>query len=266
MRQETAGGGFRLFDFVRELVAGRRPPDPLPVSPGFAGAVLPASDAPEPAPLERPTVESPLRGQGFIIAYRDAEGWESERRIVLFAVYWGGPHVYLSARCLERGANRAFRVDRIRSVHCATHGDDLGDPVALFVPTETRARPQAPGTPRLTHPAIRKTLRALLTLSRWDGEATPGELDAVRRYLGAVLPGGSPPGEVDGLLAYADRLVASWDVFMEGVEVAMASDVLRRPFIIAAAAVATADGEICDDEMELLDHLAFVVRHSGVAV
>ncbi|MBX9707899.1 MAG: TerB family tellurite resistance protein [Caulobacteraceae bacterium] len=251
--------------FLRLLFGGQSPEAPPLTPPGFTGAVLPIEDEADAPENPSPALDSPIRGQAFVIEYVDANGFASERRIVADCVYQAGSHAYLSARCQERRATRNFRIDRITSVFCGAHGDDLGTPAALFIPTEQRAAlgPNLKRPPPLSHRPIRWTVRALMSIARSDGHAHPGEIDVIRAYLTEVLPR-EAQSEIPEILQWADRLAADFRVFMDGHGAAFEHPNLTQPFLLAAAAIAAVDGRLDDRERELLEDLRWIAEAQGV--
>lgn len=258
-----------MVSWLRDILEGRARQAPPHRTPGFEPKEVPepalAEPPSPPAPVE--AIESPLKGQGFVIIYGDHDGFESERRIRLTTVFQSGPHAYISAYCYEAMAPRTFRVDRIKAAFCAVHGDELATPLDLFIPVETRApmgAHLAKHRQPLSHKPIRATLRALMAVARCDGEIHPAELEVIRGYLAEVLPQGSTVTEIEDLVQYADRLVADYDQVIKGLDVATEDPALTMPFLLAAAAVAGADGRLANEERALLEDVRWIARGRGI--
>ena len=104
-----------LLSPLVDLVGSRRVEPHFPTG---RQAALPVEDLPEAAPAGAGI--APAAPLMLFIAYRDAQGRQSERRVTVRAVHGNPPHI-LQCFCHERRALRHFRLDRIvEAVHPET--------------------------------------------------------------------------------------------------------------------------------------------------
>lgn len=226
---------------------------------GFEGATLPAADViPDPAsPVINDAMSQAIGQRAFVISYRDHAGQLSERRIVALEVFNEGGEDFLRARCLERQALRAFRIDKIASIRSGVTGKDLGPPEQVF-----SAAAAHPALRRLAsdRAAVRYALRALMTVARADGELHPAELDVVEVFLEMALPDATE-ADIADLLQYAAGLAPSFETFLDAIErVCFADPQLAERMAGAALTLAQANGPVEADEADMVADMAMILK------
>lgn len=260
-----------MLQIIKRLFAGGAAIEPVLTPPGFEAPKLPAVDHEEESQaLEKSGAqaveESALANRAFVIAYVDASGAESERRIICRQVYLSGGKTYVQAVCLERQAARSFRVDRITEVYCGVSGEDLGSASLLFVGEVER--PQR--APPRTNPAVlsgRRALQILVTLARCDGQVHPSEVRVIEHFLDTNLSGRTTIEERASLVDYGMRLAPSFGTFVRTFERMLEIDsVLVGPVLQAAIDVAEADGYWHPEEVETIKFLIDVAQEANVEV
>lgn len=154
-----------LLSPLAAAVGGRR------VEPRFpAGrqATLPSADLPEAAPTDAGT--SPKSPLMLFIAYRDAQGRASERRVTVRAIHGNPPHILLCF-CHERRAFRHFRFDRIiEAVHPETGEVFVGHEIIEAI---SDAGYQA------VDPFMKRLVIILVFVMRCDGRADLEEWEVI---------------------------------------------------------------------------------------
>jgi uncharacterized tellurite resistance protein B-like protein len=255
---------------ILRWLAGERAPDPPIALEGFTPNV-PVEEVPEAAPPPPELTSDPqeLRGRAFIIEYEDAQGYQSERRIIALVCYRSGERSYLQSRCLEAGAPRAFRLDRIRAIYCGVTGEHLGPVDALLRPTEerpVRVPPNQIPRPASRYPEMKKVLGLLITLARADGVVHPNEETVLRGVVEQTLPEDVPQADVDDLIRWAWERGPSFDLFDAGVRFAF-EDQPRWALTLMEAAddITRADGRVCAAEAQWLGMLERIGRAYGVS-
>lgn len=170
-----------------ELAARVFPESPTPrIAAGSLKPHIPSADADHDAGPED-WAYSPAEGQTVIIGYRDSAGAESTRRITIWGVRTKGDRSVIMAKCHERGANRAFRADRILFVASLdgeikpSTQDYLSDLMAVDYSA-------ASNSSKSFKAEIRKVLKSsgvplLISIARADDEFHPLEESAILDYV-----------------------------------------------------------------------------------
>ncbi|HEX7760740.1 MAG TPA: WYL domain-containing protein [Caulobacteraceae bacterium] len=226
---------------------------------GFEGPRLPEADViPDPAsPVVDDAVTEAVGQRAFVITYRDHAGQLSERRVVALEVFEEGGAVFLRARCLERQALRAFRVDRMVSIRSGVTGEDLGPPETVFHAAMAHPALRRLNSARAT---VRYALRALMTVARADGEVLPEELDVVEVFLEMALPDATA-ADIQGLLEHAAGLAPSFETFLDAVErVCFADPELAERMAGAALTLAQANEPVEADEADMVADMAMILK------
>jgi hypothetical protein len=228
-------------------------------------------------------------GQSFMIEYVDSSGRVSRRRVTVFDIKVGADGVaMLHARCHERKAQRAFRVDRIRS--CIDYDGEVHDDVPAFM-QETfgmasgafgrvaRADVEAaPRASRLGRPvgskgkggthhswnALRACVRprAILfaALSRSDGTMRDEEVEIAIGHCTEYAQGRGH--DVTGkdrstMTAYLRRQAPGVDVIRDALQSLVGDEPHEvTDFLIAALALMDVDGNRDPEEIELVNELS----------
>lgn len=248
-----------VIPFIGRLSNGEQIPEPAITPAGFEGPQLPGADViPNPASAAPNDALTLALGQrAFVIGYRDHAGQVSERRVVALEVFEEGGDVFLRARCLERQALRAFRVDKIEKIRSGVTGEDLGAPQTVF-----GAALSHPALKRLnsTRAAVRYALRALMTVARADGELHPDEMDVVEVFLEMALPDATPE-DIENLLQHAAGLAPSFETFLEAVDrVCLADPQLAELMAGSALTLAQANEPVEADEADLVADMAMILK------
>lgn len=246
-------------------------------APAYADAArlaLPADDPHDTLAASHGADHDPADGQSFAIDYVDHAGNESHRRISVWAVQRNVEGVpILIARCHERQATRAFRVDRITAVTDFDGG--RREPLSRFFfetfgfvwPADAIILPAAePADVRWDR--IRTVLRRagvalLAALALADREMGAAEVEEIVFYCeracaqeGIDLTGAERErlaAQVGRLRPTAQSVDAALDTLMESGRDAIAG-LLR-----AGLRVIRADGALREEEAELLDTYCFAL-------
>ncbi|MFG1480083.1 WYL domain-containing protein [Xanthobacter sp. V4C-4] len=241
-----------------------------------AGQIALPADDPHDEIADHAREHDPAEGQSFVIDYVDHAGHVSHRRISVWAIQRNVEGIpILVAKCHERQAARAFRVDRIRAVtdFDGTRREPLSrfffetfgftwPRDAIIVPGED---PSEARWDRIRTLINRSGVVLLLALALADGELGAAETEEIRFFCetacgraGLDLTG----AERERLAAYLGRLRptaesvdAALDVLMEAERPAIA-DLLK-----AGLKVIAADGVLKDDEAMMLD--SFCITLTG---
>ncbi|MEO5605584.1 MAG: hypothetical protein ABIR02_08230 [Novosphingobium sp.] len=142
---------------------------------------MPDHDADEPvtAGPAHGAVHAPADPLGLFIAYVDAKGARSERRITARQLSGEPPRLLLLAFCHERKAMRSFRFDRIVEAVCAETGE-------VYLAAKLLEALAGEGLAPIPH-RLRRAVNVLVFLMRCDGHAHPAEWaaidDALARYM-----------------------------------------------------------------------------------
>lgn len=215
-------------------------------------------------------------GQSFVIDYVDHAGHPSHRRITVWAVQRNLDGVpILIARCHERQATRAFRVDRITAV-TDLDGTPRTPLPRFFLETFGFLWPREAGdagvtpsqTQEVRHGQIRGVVRRagvplLAALARADGETKAAEVEETVFFAeracdaaGIDLTG----AERAWLSAYVGRMRPTAETIEATLDTLIASGGEAIAAVLKAGLrVARADGALRADELELLDTYCFAL-------
>ncbi len=248
-----------VIPFIGRLSNGEQVPESALTPKGFEGATMPAADViPNPdSPVTNDEMSQAIAQRAFIISYRDHAGQASERRIVALEVFEEAGEAFLRARCLERQALRAFRVDKITAIRSGVTGEDLGPPEKLLGAASTH-----PALRRLAsaRSAVRYALRALMTVARADGELHASELDVVEVFLEMALPEATQ-ADIEGLLEHAASLAPSFETFLDAVDrVCFADPQLAERMAGAALTLAEANEPVEAVEADMVADMAMILK------
>ncbi len=248
-----------VVPFIGRLAGGEHLPEPAMSPAGYDGVRLPGADViPSPSnPVANDALTEAVGQRAFIVNYRDHAGQLSERRIVALDAFEEAGTAYLHARCLERQALRAFRIDKIESIRSGVTGEDLGPPEEVF-----KAALSHPTLKRLksTRAAVRYALRALMTVARADGEVHDSELGVIEVFLEMALPDATP-ADIADLLEHAADLAPSFETFLDAVEhVCFADPQLAEMMAGAALTLAKANAPVEADEADLVADMAKILN------
>src|SRR6185503_13967184 len=197
----------QLWSDIRGLFV--RAPSPSHFAPRLPRADPPAMHVDLQAPPDY--VGSLISGFLCVIAYRDAKGQQSVRRITCQQIISAGGHAYLNAFCHERRARRQFRVDRIAQlidIHTGEVTDDPGRFLASFAIDRKTASGLSWGLSVRQKADLVAGLNAMVFMGRCDKEWHPLERSALERFVASFwiqseLRGDAPLGDI---LDHAERL------------------------------------------------------------
>lgn len=244
-----------------------------------AGQIALPADDPHDEVAAHAGENDPAEGQSFAIDYVDHAGNLSHRRISVWAVQRNVEGVpILVARCHERQATRAFRVDRIQAVtdFDGTRREPLSrfffetfgftwPKDAIIVPG---AEPADARWDRIRTLACRSGVVLLVALALADGDLGAAEMEEIQFFCeractaaGLDLSG----GERERLAAYLGRLRPTEESIETALDTLMAS---ARPAIAsllkAGLRVIGADGVLKEDEALLLDSFCRTLTGQGL--
>ena len=155
---------------------------------GAAGApTVSVSADPEDERVAR-LVSAIERGQTVGFRYRDAAGAESERTVEPRALTQGPGGWYLRGICLDRGAERTFRVDQIFELRAEAPGAPEA-PEAPESPTES-TKPAAPAVP--TAPAAPSEPAAASPVTRITARVSAAALPRIAGFAPTVIDEPAP--------------------------------------------------------------------------
>jgi len=234
---------------------------------------LPADD-PHDEIAEHDAEHDPAEGQSFAIDYEDHAGNFSHRRISVWAIQRNGEGIpILIAKCHERQATRAFRVDRIKAV--TDLDGSTREPLSRFFfetfgftwPADAilvpEAEPAAARWDRARTIIARSGVVLLLALAAVDGERSAAEMEEIRYFCERACAGSGldlSGAERERLAAHLARLRPT----AESVDRALDTLLESAPEAIAAVLkaglrVVGADGVLKADEAELLDQFCQIL-------
>lgn len=240
---------------------------------------LPVDDPHDTLPATHPREHDRAEGQSFAIDYVDHAGHPSHRRISVWAVERNPEGIpILVARCHERQAARAFRVDRITGV--TDFDGTRREPLVRFFfetfgflwPDDAPLAPPPPEDARwdrIRDISRRSGVAVLCALAHADHAVRAAEVDEMRLYCEAACAAAGldlTGAESERLAAWLGRLRptvesvdAALDALLEGERETIAA-VLR-----AGLRVVGADGHLHPREAEALDRfcLALTGRRLG---
>lgn len=246
-----------------------------PLYANAAQIAVPADD-PHDELADHAREHDPAEGQSFAIDYVDHAGNTSHRRISVWAIQRNVEGIpILLAKCHERQAARAFRVDRIRSVTDldGTRREPLSrfffetfgftwPKDAIIVPS---AEPTEARWDRIRTIINRSGVVLLLALALADGDLGAAEMEEIQFFCEKACAGTDldlSGGERERLAAYLGRLRpteesvdAALDALMEAERPAIAG------LLKAGLKVIGADGVLREDEAVMLD--SFCITLTG---
>lgn len=221
-----------------------------------------------------------LWGSTFCIEYRDANGNESFRRIMMYHfVRYKTGDVILSAQCLERNALRHFRFDRIRSI--VDDDGEAHDPILYFeielsvdivsyltagnTNDEYSDIHSQPSEAQIDKPGVlqrnvcRDGLRVLVAISRSDGDYHPSEIAEVLNYIvseSRVAGINTTEDDKAALLAYLKLQRPDKKTLQKCLsKLEERSPETRKRLFLAAEKVVLADGKIHSNEISFLQKI-----------
>lgn len=221
----------------------------------------------------------PAEGQSFVIDYEDHAGNLSHRRISVWAIQRNVEGVpILLARCHERQAARAFRVDRIKAVSDfdGTRREPLSrfffetfgftwPKDAIIVPS---AAPADVRWDRIRTLISRSGVVLLLALAVADGDMGAAEMEEIQFFCERSCAAADldlTGAERERLAAHLGRLrptpesvERTLDSLLAGEQAAIAQ-VLK-----AGLKVVAADGVLKEEEAALLDQFCFTLTGQGL--
>lgn len=240
----------------------------------LAGRIsVPMDDPHDTLPCAPPGEYDRAEGQSFAIDYVDHAGHPSHRRISVWAVERNPEGVpILLARCHERQATRAFRVDRITAV--TDFDGTRREPLARFF-LETfgflwprDARPAAVSAEDARWDRIRDVSRRsgvglLAALARADHMIRAAEVDEMRRYCesACVDKGLDLTGtESERLAAWLSRLRPTQETVEADLDALFENDPQTIATVLRAGLkVVSADGALHEREAAMLDGFCFAL-------
>jgi len=261
------------MELLSDVLADRVQRRPLPISP----QPIVITEIDDAIPDDAITLDV-ADGQSFIIEYVDAKADFSRRRITVWEILEADGGVpWLYARCHERKAMRAFRLDRIRC--CIDHSGKAYDNVALFL-SELFGTPISPagdpgGVKEAQSSAWQKVLRAvhheaviLSALARVDHVLDRRELQAAADYLALEAEDRDAPvsdRELIRLIDHVSGLRPNRQAIDRALDAISRLDLKAVQRLLSAAiTVMDADGQRHALEVELINRVA--VELIGVAV
>lgn len=252
-----------LKSFFIGRVAGLRAP--LYV---HQGQITVPTDDPHDEIAEHAHDHDPAEGQSFVIDYEDHAGHRSHRRISVWAVQRNVEGIpILVAKCHERQATRAFRVDRIKAVtdFDGTRREPLSrfffetfgftwPKDAIIVPSN---EPADARWDRIRTLISRSGVVLLVALALADGDLGAAEVEEIQFFCeractaaGLDLTG----GERERLAAYLGRLRPTPESVERALDTLMDSEQPAIAALLKAGLrVIAADGVLQEDEAVMLD-------------
>ncbi len=250
-------------------------------APAYARAsqiVVPADD-PHDELADHAHDHDPAEGQSFVIDYEDHAGNLSHRRISVWAVQRNVEGVpILLARCHERQAARAFRVDRIKAV--SDFDGTRREPLSrFFLDTFGFTWPQdairvppselaAPRWDRIRTIVNRSGVVLLVALAVADGELGAAEMEEIQFFCERACAAADldlTGGERERLAAYLGRLRPTPESVEAALDALMAGDrAAIGPLLKAGLKVIAADGTLKEQEAVLLDQFCHSLTGQGL--
>jgi hypothetical protein len=232
---------------------------------------------------------APIAGVFIEIEYRDARGIQTARRITCRDFRQPSGALQLRAHCHERGALRAFRLDRIQMVVDPETGEVFApetffsDYVAAFpeaVPTPLPvAKAREPSTAVAAFNGLSAAqrydllagLKVLAFLAHCDADWHPFEDEEISNFIWAwwAAQGSLVELDITEIMGFVRRLRPRSDDFFVSLKRASRNRRLGDLLLRAVTAVVEADGEIHSAEhrwvCELHDYLQDLVRGQGAS-
>lgn len=195
-----------------------------------------------------------VSGLSCIISYIDAKGATSLRQIECRRLERKDGVDYLSAFCLQRGAHRSFRCDRIEQVIDNRTGELLGPGTSFFsryASDETSRSGWRFGLSPVAFTDLNAGLNVLTFIGRCDGHWHPLERERIEDFVSAYWLRAEMPGDYDrdAVLAHTDRLAPDSETFVVSVHRCRENPVLSNIIRRHAAAVIAADGKLHNNEL-----------------
>ncbi len=159
------------FDFGKMLRTTRSRRVTPPIPPKQIVSIV--DEEPE---LATPVERNDASAWSAFIAYANAKGEASQRRITLHRIEGTGAATHLYAYCHERQQDRSFRVDRIQQLACCETGEVL-DPALHFEMLRTT------GAARCKDKLLTDVVRVGSFLARCDGDYHPLEREAINTMI-----------------------------------------------------------------------------------
>lgn len=221
----------------------------------------------------------PAEGQSFVIDYEDHAGNLSHRRISVWAIQRNVEGIpILLAKCHERQATRAFRVDRIRAV---TDFDGTPrEPLARFffetfgftwpkdVIIVPSAEPVEARWDRARTIINRSGVVLLLALAAADGERSAAEMEEIAYFCERACAAADldlTGAERERLVAYLGRLHPTEESVDRALETLIESERGAISAVLKAGLkVIAADGVLNEDEAVLLDSFCITLTGQGL--
>jgi len=250
-------------------------------APAYANAgriALPADD-PHDEIAAHAGDNDPAEGQSFAIDYVDHAGNPSHRRISVWAVQRNVEGVpILVARCHERQATRAFRVDRIKAVtdFDGTRREPLSrffletfgftwPKDAIVVPA---SGPADARWDRIRTITSRSGVVLLVALGLADGDLGAAELEEIRHFCERACAAAGldlTSGERERLAAHLGRLRPTAECVDAALDTLMASEREAIAGLLKTGLrVIGADGVLKDGEARLLDSFCRTLTGQGL--
>ncbi|HZV57725.1 MAG TPA: hypothetical protein VFF89_08625 [Sphingobium sp.] len=228
-----------VFVRIAQTVGDRSVRPPLP---GWCKPWVDDAEAPS-APATR---DHSASWSGYI-RYVNAQGQESQRRIVCRRIEGFGRAETIGAWCCERKAHKRFRVDRIQELVCLQTGEIL-DPLAHFENLRLR------GALNVIDKSLADIGRILVFMAKCDGYYHPlevqGVTDTMERY---VLRFGGDDNTLETAARNVARLAPDGEDFIAAlrkVQLHPQSSQLARLILEGVSAVIDADGRYTAEEIE----------------
>jgi len=254
-----------LSSFIKSFRGDRfRPPAGVTIS------VDPANDADD---VERDRVSAIDAGDDmtFTIDYFGPDGSVSTRTITMQELVQGSQCVYIDAYCHATDRNRAFRVDRIRTIY-DLDGNRYNDParyladIMMLDATALGAAIAAYAEkekPHLARALVRDEVRVLMAIARADGHLHEKESEIITRYLNHRLKKEQldlAPDEMKKLLYYVRNVNPTDKLVGQSLEeLDRRADVLRD-LARTCRDVVKADGIIDEREARALEDIEHSLR------
>lgn len=244
-----------------------------------AGQISVPSDDPHDEIADHAPDHDPAEGQSFVIDYEDHAGNVSHRRISVWAIQRNVEGVpILLAKCHERQAARAFRVDRIKAV--TDFDGSPREPLsrfffetfgftwpkdAIIVPA---AEPSDARWDRIRTLINRSGVVLLVALGLADGDLGAAEMEEIQFFCERTCAGAGldlTGGERERLVAYLGRLRPTTEAVERALDTLLDSD---RPAIAhllkAGLKVVAADGALKEQEALMLDSFCQTLTGQGL--
>lgn len=229
-----------VLDELTRSAAGRRVTPPVP-----AYRQPRAGDAED----DEPTGEERDDASGWAtyIAYTNAKGEQSERRITCIRLEGFAKPELVFAYCHESQRTKSFRIDRMTELSDYFTGE-LADPAEHF------ERLHLHGALPMKDKALGELAKVLVFLARCDGEYHPLEADAIEfAFTRYVLRFGGADSDIEDLLKRCDALAPDGLDFARSLGrllLSPAGPQISRLILESCSSVIDADGHHAPDEVD----------------